>query len=212
MDNKYQNGKIYKIVDIGYNKWYIGSTCESLSQRMARHRNNYKQYLLGRNDRLTSFFMFDEVGIDNCKIELIEHYPCNSKEELVAREGHHIKTIDCVNKHIPTRSPQEWYNDNRGKLLQQFKDHHENDKDKVHQRKAEKVLCECGVQISKSHKSQHLKTKGHCDRLQIESTQTKPEPISCLCGSSFQPHEKGRHEKTKKHQEWLKQQEQQQVD
>ena len=29
--SKYQNGKIYKITDIGYSKCYIGSTCESLS-------------------------------------------------------------------------------------------------------------------------------------------------------------------------------------
>ena len=36
--NRYQNGKIYKITDVGYNNCYIGSTTESLSQRMARHR------------------------------------------------------------------------------------------------------------------------------------------------------------------------------
>ena len=36
--NKYQNGKIYKITDIAYNKCYIGSTTEGLSLRMARHR------------------------------------------------------------------------------------------------------------------------------------------------------------------------------
>ena len=35
--NRYEHGKIYKIVDNGYNKCYVGSTCESLSQRMARH-------------------------------------------------------------------------------------------------------------------------------------------------------------------------------
>ena len=40
--NRYKHGKIYKITDVGYNKCYIGSTCESLSQRMTRHRSNYK--------------------------------------------------------------------------------------------------------------------------------------------------------------------------
>ena len=43
--NRYENGKIYKIVDTGYNKCYVGSTCESLSQRMARHRKDYARYL-----------------------------------------------------------------------------------------------------------------------------------------------------------------------
>ena len=54
--NKYQNGKIYKIVDVGYNKCYIGSTCEALSQRMARHRSNYKRYLQGKHLAHTSSF------------------------------------------------------------------------------------------------------------------------------------------------------------
>ena len=43
--NRYENGKIYKIVDVGYNKCYIGSTCESLSKRMERHRKQYKEYI-----------------------------------------------------------------------------------------------------------------------------------------------------------------------
>ena len=31
--SKYQNGKIYKITDIGYSKCYIGSTCEKIKQQ-----------------------------------------------------------------------------------------------------------------------------------------------------------------------------------
>jgi hypothetical protein len=46
--NRYENGKIYKIVDVGYNKCYIGSTCESLSKRMERHRKQYKEYSKGK--------------------------------------------------------------------------------------------------------------------------------------------------------------------
>ena len=45
MENKYKRGKIYKIVDVGYNKCYIGSTAEkTLSNRMSRHRYDYKIY------------------------------------------------------------------------------------------------------------------------------------------------------------------------
>ena len=44
-DNKYTNGKLYKITDIAYNECYIGSTIETLSQRMAGHRNKYKLYI-----------------------------------------------------------------------------------------------------------------------------------------------------------------------
>ena len=43
-NNKYHNGKIYKIIDIEYNKCYIGSTIEDLNKRMAKHRNFYKKH------------------------------------------------------------------------------------------------------------------------------------------------------------------------
>ena len=97
--NRYQNGKIYKITDVGYNNCYIGSTTESLSQRMARHRKAYQSYTEGRSN-LTVFQIFHEYGRENCKIEWIENYPCNCKKELEAREGYHIRNTNCVNKVI----------------------------------------------------------------------------------------------------------------
>ena len=40
INNKYKNGKIYKIVDLAYTETYIGSTTVGLSSRMAQHRKN----------------------------------------------------------------------------------------------------------------------------------------------------------------------------
>ncbi len=43
----YQNGKIYKIQDIGGNMCYIGSTTKDfLSKRMVEHRSAYKNWKL----------------------------------------------------------------------------------------------------------------------------------------------------------------------
>ena len=206
--NRYENGKIYQIVDVAYNKCYIGSTCESLSKRMNRHKHNYKQYLLGKQDRLTSFYMFDEVGIENCKIELLEAYPCCNKEELQRREGHYIKNNPCVNKVVPLRTPEEWYNDNRAKALKQFQHYHENNKEAVRQRKGEKITCECGDVICRNHKRIHVQSKRHHDNLQKPEQYIQKETYVCSCGSSIQCIEKSRHEKSKKHQDWMKQQKQ----
>ncbi len=85
--NRYENGKIYKITDVGYNKCYIGSTCESLSKRMTRHREEFRAYQRGNAGYLTSFALFDVFGVENCKIELVETFACNTKEELLSREG-----------------------------------------------------------------------------------------------------------------------------
>ena len=40
-------------------------------------------------------YIFNEFGIENCKIELIENYPCQSKEELFKREGGHQSNRMC---------------------------------------------------------------------------------------------------------------------
>ena len=106
--NKYQNGKVYLITDLNYTKIYYGSTCESLSQRMARHRYSYERHLRGKYGKIQVFDLFDEFGIENCKIELAEHCACNSKEELLKCEGSYIRNNECVNKKQVSRTPKEY--------------------------------------------------------------------------------------------------------
>ena len=117
--NRYENRKIYKITDVGYNKCYIGSTCESLSKRMTRHKEKFQAYQRGNANvhYLTSFALFDVFGVENCKIELVETFACNTKEELLSREGHYIKNTDCVNKVIPLE-PVPYYWRHRDEVLE----------------------------------------------------------------------------------------------
>ena len=130
--NKYQNGKIYQITDIGYNKCYIGSTTEELSQRMARHRTDYKRFLNGsKKGHVRSYDLFNEYGIENCKIELLEYYKCDTLQELKRKEGEHIKSIDCVNRFVAGRTQQERYEDNKDKI----KEYREQNKDKITEQK-----------------------------------------------------------------------------
>ena len=97
---KFQNAKIYKVVDIGYNKCYLGSTCSSLDLRMEKHISKYKQFIKGKiKDKVSIYDLFNAYGVENCKIELIEYYPCDTRFELRLREGEHIKNNECVNKH-----------------------------------------------------------------------------------------------------------------
>ena len=136
--NKYRNGKIYKITDIGYNKCYIGSTCEQLCHRMARHRAHYKKKLNGkRRHDLSSYDLFNEYGVENCKIELIEYFPCDTVQELRKREGEHIKNTECVNKCVAGRTKQEWREDNRDKIKEQNRKYKEQNRDKINEYKRE---------------------------------------------------------------------------
>ena len=49
------HGNIYKIVVVGYNLSYLGSTREKLSKRMERHRADYKIYVDGKKHFTTSY-------------------------------------------------------------------------------------------------------------------------------------------------------------
>ena len=113
LDNKYANGKIYKLVDKNFTKLYIGSTTQELSQRMTDHRRQYRQWREGSHKFTSSFEIFEEFGIENCEI-----FPCNNKMELRKREGEHISNNDCVNRIVAGRCSKQYYIDNRAKIKQ----------------------------------------------------------------------------------------------
>ena len=176
--NKYHNGKIYKIVDVGYNKCYVGSTTEKLSMRMVRHRSDYKRYKNGKIYKITSFDLFDKYGIENCKIELVENVKCETKEELLKKEGEYIRQIDCMNKLLVGRTKKEWYEDNKAEVLNQHK----------------------------KYRDEHKMEKQETDRLYREKNyeqikEKQNEVIQCLCGATYTRRNKARHEKTKRHLE-----------
>ena len=128
--NKYQNGKIYRIVDNAYTECYIGSTIQGLSSRMALHRREYRRYQDGKAPYVSSYALFDLYGVDNCKIELIEDYPCESKAQLAKREGYHIRHEECINKCVAGRTPTEYNEDNREHRKEYDKNYRETNKEK----------------------------------------------------------------------------------
>lgn len=165
MSNKYENGKIYQITDTGYNKCYIGSTVEPLANRFSKHRYEYNNL---PNKGLTSFLIFKEFGIQNCKIELIETFPCNNREELNAREGYHIRNTTCVNKQVAGRSDEQY----RMEHKEQTREYRQNNKARINELKIkyyhkysevlkQPILCECGCYITKQCLGKHRKTNSH---------------------------------------------------
>ena len=132
MDIRYQKGQIYKITDIGFNKCYIGSTIEPLSNRMSKHRSQYKDYLNNvGNVKVKSFDLFDEYGVENCKIVWIKDYPCHSKKELEAEEGRIQQETECVNKRMEGRNKKQWYKDNIDIVKEKQKEYRNNHKDEI---------------------------------------------------------------------------------
>ena len=52
---KLNQAKIYKIIDNTNGNVYIGSTYESLKNRLSHHKSNYKAYLKGLYGYTTSY-------------------------------------------------------------------------------------------------------------------------------------------------------------
>ena len=128
------NGKIYKVQNIAGDKIYIGSTNKKyLSQRMDTHRGNYKQWKKENHGHIRAFDIFEEFGIENCVILLIENFPCGSKEELRAREATFIQTMECVNKNIPGRTVKQYYIDNKEHLIKKQKQYNNVNKNQIKQ-------------------------------------------------------------------------------
>jgi hypothetical protein len=105
----FSKSKIYRIV--GGDDIYIGSTTRSLETRWTEHKHDFK-----RKAKLTSCHILDKHGVDKCKLELIEEYPCTSHAELRLREAEIIKDTPCVNKKIPGQTRREWYYATKSKV------------------------------------------------------------------------------------------------
>jgi hypothetical protein len=117
---------IYKIVSPNTDKIYIGSTTQTLHKRMQSHMSDYTQKRKSYSSSLI-------IAAGNATIELIEVFNCDTRKQLLQREGYYIRLYIniCVNKIIPDRSPQEYKQDNQEKILTQRKQRYETHKDQI---------------------------------------------------------------------------------
>jgi len=187
MENKYQEGKIYKIVCNITGEIYIGSTIQTLEERLAVHKSIKvkcrSNKILEKNDY---------------KIELIKDYPCNNLWELEEEEAKYIRNNKCINRNIPHRTYQERYEDNKEKFKEyqkkyreenkeklkeyeknrknkkerseNMKKYRDDNKEKLSKQKKERVECECGSIVNRSDLSRHRKSKKHINLMKEKST------------------------------------------
>jgi Uri superfamily endonuclease len=96
--SNFSNGKIYKITGGGLT--YIGSTTETIEKRLNRHKAYLKEnrYCASR----------DVIVHDDCKIELLELFPCENKKQLIEREQYYLSQIENCNKNRALAKPREY--------------------------------------------------------------------------------------------------------
>jgi len=151
----YENAKIYKLWSPEGDDIYIGSTTQKLCVRKAKHKN--------ANHNCTSKILYEKYT--DIRIELLECFPCDNKEELTKKEGEYIRNNNCVNKFIAGRTKKEWREKNKEKIKDYYKEYRENNKSKIKEHKSQKYTCECGKTITIDVKARHERTDYHCNWL-----------------------------------------------
>jgi hypothetical protein len=160
----YQNGKIYAIRSYQTDDVYYGSTTQSLSKRLSKHKESYKYWKNGKYHYVSSF---EVIKLDDCYIELVEDYPCNSKSELERREGQIIRAHDdAINQRVAGRTGKEWRMETVDTKKQYDMQYRKDNKEKIKLLKNTKYNCECGGKYVHCAKAQHLRTIKHTNYLE----------------------------------------------
>lgn len=196
-ENKYLRGKIYKIVSPSTDRIYIGSTAEpTLACRMRAHLKSYRDWLAGKRNYMSSYEL---IELGDSMIELVEAFPCESRDELRAREQHHIviNAAVCVNMQAAHRTPEE-----------------------ARAYANEAFTCACGGRFTRAVRSIHIGTMSHQQYLaggainpqvqkrwayteEMRLTDPKNEKFDCECGGKYTRQAHSIHRRTAKHQRYI---------
>ena len=127
--NRYNNAKVYKLVNTVDETFYIGSTCNTLARRLGQHKTNARKE---NNLENKAYNHLRKVGLENLKIILINEFYLENKDQLLREENNYI----------------EMYKDDPNCLISRFairdkelclKEYREKNKDKLIEKKAESI-------------------------------------------------------------------------
>jgi len=194
----YQKGKIYKLWSPQgtEDEIYIGSTCNELRYRKSSHKKN--------NNKCQSKKLFEKY--DDVRIELIEEYPCNNKEELTKKEGEYIRNNKCLNRRIPNRTAKEHYQDNKELIKLKSKEYRDNHKQVIAEKAKEyreinkEKKAEYNKEYNKNNKEARAeKNKEYYQNNKKAIAERTNEKVTCECGCIIRKDSLARHQKSIKH-------------
>ena len=108
--SNYQEGKIYQISCDTTKQIYYGSTTTSLEKCLKKLVTYYNAYKKGKGSYSPLYKILEN---NDYKIELIENYSCDSKEELFIKKSYwrmyYITNYTCVNKDTSLQRTKKKY-------------------------------------------------------------------------------------------------------
>jgi len=191
----YQLGKIYKITGINKENIelvYIGSTCQLLCMRMGGHRRDLKysskiifetcsnilitlieNYPCNSKEELVKQerSYFDKFDCVNSNKPIL--YEGETKENLKKyREEHkdyfreHNKNYNEEHKEEIREQKAIYYENHKEQFRENHKKWYEENKEQIVEQRKEKVTCECGHIVIKTHIRRHERSKKHITYLE----------------------------------------------
>ena len=189
----YSNTIIYKlccnnpeITDI-----YIGHTTNFIMSKN-QHKNNCKNPNLRCYNYYVYQFIRENGGFDNWAMIEIVKVNCIDKKEAAKYERFYLYELKAtLNKVVPTRTKQEYYNDNKESIVKYKKEYYESNievisekhkeyyksnkevikerakcfyesnKNIILEKQKNNIMCICGCEITKNHLNRHFRTQKH---------------------------------------------------
>ena len=155
---------------------YIGSTTQPLYKRLNEHRNQKASF--ERGDKSKSCSSAELLSFDDCCITLIEDFPCERKEQLLARERYYYDQIPCVNKQRPFVTPEEKKLDNWQNLSIEEKMKHNEDNRKSYHKNIENER-----ERSRDKYKRTIETrKAYYEKNKEKNSAWQKQRVICSCG------------------------------
>ena len=187
----------YKIVNINADVelCYVGSTC-NMKQRRLDHKskcNNpnspkynlnvyttirehggwdeFKIVEIGYREQitLTQSHQIEEEYRKELKATLNTRQCFQTEEETKEQKKYHSRMWYKNNKELVREQDKVYRQNNKEKIKEQTKQYRENNKERIKEYNKNKVVCECGCEINKSHISRHIKTQKHIDIMNVKT-------------------------------------------
>ena len=176
--------------DLEVSDFYIGHTTDFKS-RKNKHRKNCKNPNNPNFNAYLYRVIRENGNIENWDMVLIETLKCENRLEALKRERELIEQMKpTLNQLRPYRTEEELiekkvkdnerkrqdrnenpekyreidrvkYLKRREQALQRASEYYQENKDRINKHEKEHIICECGAVITRSGKSQHVKTKKH---------------------------------------------------
>ena len=155
---------------------YIGSTF-NMKERIKEHKHRYISW----NNKKGIYRKSFEIVKDEFQYEVIEEVNVETLRELTQWEQYYMDRWDCVNEKKAYRSEEDLkdyfkqYNEEHKeeqnekakdyyeKHKEHYKQYREEHKEEISKKRNERIVCECGLELSKSNKNRHLKSQRHQD-------------------------------------------------